>query len=203
MSIQSLERFVQVMNDWFDKHPELVNDEHNVKVMSEWVKKHYLVAGEPVVDDLALDLTLIALGPQLHYYAGEDVQRQIAQVSGQATALLEEKQAKERAEEAERRKTALRQKLEQDQRNRTPGVASAMSGAADAIRQQQEEAGKAVKDAQRSARHDAFITELRAANDFMVCTPGGLIRYGATNDGRVERKAALAKKYPEFRSEIK
>ena len=192
--MQTPEQKLQMFYEWTAANG-LPADAHNGLMIEKFLDER--TGG--VFSTKGLDWARIELAGQLHYLAGADVSAALA-AGAEAQKELQDKQA---AEEKERRKTELRNKLIAEQQARGPGVASSQAGASEVAAQQQRKVAEQQKAAARSARHNAFVMELRAANDFMVCTPGGLIRYGATNDGRTERKAALAKKYPEFRGEIK
>jgi hypothetical protein len=204
MAIQSPEKAAEVVNAWFARHPELVGDNHNADVLGLWIKKNHGVAGELVLTDASLEMAYQALAAsgQLNFYASHDTQAQIAETQQRLAALTADKKQREAADAEAAKKTALRNKLIAEQQAQGPGRASAMAGANEAAAEQARQVSEREKTAQRSLRHASFVEELRAANQFLLTTPSGLVKWGATNDTRTQMKAVLAKKYPEFKSEI-
>lgn len=204
MAIQSPERQAEIINSWKVRHPELVADSHNIEVLGAWIRKHHAVGGELVLSHGSLELAFQELSAtgQLNFYANHDTQARVAQTQQEIAALRSQQQERDAADAEVAKKTALRNKLIAEQQAQGPGRASAMAGADDAAAEQARQASEREKAAHRSIRHAAFVEELRAANQFLATTPSGLVRWGSTNDQRKSLKATLAKKYPEFKSEI-
>ncbi len=192
MSIQTPEQALAVLNQFFVKHKEICQDDFNVAVLSGEIMKHFSVAGEVVLSESTLELALLNVGAQLHYYADPSTTARIQQVSQQA--LESQQRLAEELAEKNRQAAALErdQLREQRQMSHGPGVVSAFGNGADAARRASEEqqARQAVRDqAIRNEQHQQFVAELHRANQIQIVMPGGgMVAWGKTNDARASAK---------------
>ena len=158
-------------------------------------------SGQITFTEAYLEMALANVGSKLHYYASPETTARIEQVAQQAQQaqqqLAVEKEAKARKDAALERQA----RLEQMQRNRQPGVASAYEGAEEAAVQEAQARKAAEQSALRQQQHAAFLSELRDIEIHQEIT-GGRINFARTEDARRRMKAALARKYPIFLSEI-
>jgi hypothetical protein len=198
MPIQLPEQKEQIINHFFQSiHPELCQDQFNLDLIAQQAAM-YAVAGEVVISLSILELCLEALSDKVHRYAHVDLTAQLAA----GNAAQRELATKENAENEQRKRDEFRNRLLAAQEASRPGYASAMEGKEDVAGEQARNAAKRDKAAQQSARHEAFVRELLAANQFLVTTPNSMVKWGSTNDARKQMKDELSKKYPEFKSEI-
>lgn len=195
----TVEQQEQLINWFFSPagpHPEVCLDDHNLRLIAAFLKEK--TAGPHLMNRASLEWAVKSLAGQLHYYAGVDLSAQLA-AGAEAQKRLAEEQA-----EKDRQAAALlrRQRLEQEQRNRTPGVASAFAGQDDVAAKRQREAANRQKEVLRQQEHAAFLSELANINVYLVTDSQGRIRHGATGDYKRAAKENLKRKYPAFASEI-
>lgn len=204
-SIQSPERAAEIINAWFSRHPELVNDNHNAEVLGAWIKKYHGVGNELIFSEASLEMAFqtLASSGHLKFYASPDTQARIQQVTQTAQSLLSEKRKLESDAEAERKRVEARLTREARQNASGPGRASAMAGAEDVTRKIQEEANNARKSVEKSQRHSEFLTALADANRITIVIPGtSMVKYGATGEARKNARELVKRRWPEFASEI-
>jgi hypothetical protein len=204
MAIQSPERAAEVINTWFSRHPELVNDSHNAEILGNWIKKNHDVAGELVFTDGSLEIAFrtLASSGQLNFYASKETQNLVAQATQEAQAAQHQLAEAEREKKRKQKELEIEFRREQNQRNNFPGVSSSLRGQAEDQAREQKEAVKREKAIQREQEHRAFREELAAANQLLITNVNG-VKWGATNDARAQAKAALRQKYPQFADQIK
>jgi hypothetical protein len=206
MVIRSPERALEVINVFMARHPELVNDDHNAMALGNWIKKYNSpLDGDLVFTDASLELAyqMLATSGSLHFYASPETTTMVAQ-GNQKAAQLAAQLAAEKAEK-DRQATTERKRLENIARLETQGsrgnhgfaTADDIEKENARIQRQETERRKA---ATRVQRHEQFISELAAANQYLVTNISG-VKWGATNDARKQMKEALKRKFPEFASE--
>lgn len=207
MAIQSPERATEIINEWFARHPELVNDNHNAETLGAWIKANHDVAGELVLNDASLEMAFqtLAGSGKLHFYASPDTQAALAQATQRAILAQQELADKKREEDRQARILFLDQEREARQQARQPGRKSAYEiDPQEAIRKQQG-AQDAEKAAQHAQQHAAFVSELRAANNHleMMSDGSGRVQWGKTESARQALRKSLKRRYPQFQNEVK
>jgi hypothetical protein len=207
MAIQSPERAAEVINVWFGRHPELVNDSHNAEVLGAWIKANHGVAGELIFTDASLEMAFrtLASSGQLHFYVSPETQAALAQATQQASVAQQALTDKKREEDRQARALFLEREKEARQAARGPGRKSAYEiDPQDAARKQRDAQDEAKK-IQRAQLHAAFLAELRDANNHLetMSDGSGRVQWGKTNDARTRMKENLKRKYPAFAGELK
>ena len=195
MSLQTPNDAYQKMSTWFEFHRNVAKTDRNIGLLTDYIRKYFAVAGETIINETFLDMAYETVKSQMEHLESPETQQQIAELQRREKDRLA-------AEAEQRKKDELRNRLISAQDASFPGAASAYRGKEIVEQDQARQAAERVKAAQRSVRHDAFIQEMRAANQFLVTMPNGMVKWGSTNSERARLKNEIRQRYPEFRSEV-
>ena len=204
---QSSQEAQEVITTWFARHPELVNDDHNVAALAEWLKKYDNVYESLGFSDTMLENAYRALAGsgRLRFYASPDTTAQMAKAQQEALEL----EAQVAAEKAEKDKQAAveRRRLERQARQDAsgPGRGSAFSPLSpEETREKQRETQKKQQDAALAQERTIVLNELAKIDLHQVYTTDGTARvmHGRTAEAKKAMRQNLAAQHPHFRDLI-